>query len=512
VPDRRQQLISSALEGYILALLRMTALRKLRCRLSVRASAAIFAALTVVGFVAGHAQTAATLGQVRKIYVEPFSGKRGAGEIRDEVIDRLKHHSELTVVGSASQADAVLKGSGDIWVSGYIGNNPRAQASNRSPIYSGYLSLTLEGADAQPLWSSMVTPAGSLSSAITFNLADHGAKLLLTAVAHDRESPTPSPNTSIPNAPALRQSHLSGAGATFPAPLYQAWIQSFRQVHPEIHLTYAAVGSEEGIQKLLDKQVDFAASDMPTLPDGAKLQRFATVLGAVVPVYNLSGVDRGLRFTPEILAGIYLGKIIRWDAREIRDVNRGISLPNAPIFVVHRSDGSGTTYAFTEFLSKTSPTWKAAVGVGGTTQWPTGSGATGNDGVASLVQKTPNSIGYVELTYAIQKELSFGAVRNSAGAYAIANLESLAAAAQSAAADPGATLSITDAPGRNSYPITTFTWIVLLDPVQTGERTAVVQMLQWMLTFGQKQSSALGYAPLPRGLASQELKSLAQLK
>ena len=251
---------------------------------------------------------------------------------------------------------------------------------------------------------------------------------------------------------------------------------------------------------------------MPTLPDGAKLQRFATVLGAVVPVYNLAGVDRELRFTPEILAGIYLGKITRWDAREIRDVNRGISLPNAPIAVVHRSDGSGTTYAFTDFLSKTSPAWKAAVGVGSTAHWPTGSGAAGNDGVASLVQQTPNSIGYVELTYAIQMELSFGAVRNSAGAYVTASLESVAAAAQSAVATPGETSSIIDAPGKTSYPITTFTWIVLPDPVPPGERNGVAQMLQWMLTSGQKQSSALGYAPLPRGVASQELKSLEQLK
>ncbi len=174
-----------------------------------------------------------------------------------------------------------------------------------------------------------------------------------------------------------------------------------------MQLSYAAVGSEKGIEELLDKQVDFAASDVPALPDGAKLQRFATVLGAVVPVYNLRGVDRELRFTPEILAGIYLGKITRWDAREIRDVNRGISLPNAPIAVVHRSDGSGTTYAFTDFLSKTSPAWKAAVGVGSTAHWPTGSGAAGNDGVASLVQQTPNSIGYVELTYAIQHGAEF---------------------------------------------------------------------------------------------------------
>ena len=209
----------------------MSALRKACSRLS--AGVAVATALIAVCAVAVQAQTAATLSQVRKIYVEPFSGKLGAGEIRNEMIERLKHHSELTVVGSASQADAVLKGSGKIWVSGYIGNNPRAQGSSRSPIYNGYLSLTLEGGNAQPLWSSMVTPAGLFSPAITSNLAEHGAKQLLTAVAHDREGAAPSPDASIPNAPAPRQS-LSGAGATFPAPLYQAWIQSYRQLHPEM--------------------------------------------------------------------------------------------------------------------------------------------------------------------------------------------------------------------------------------------------------------------------------------
>ena len=472
---------------------------------------AFAAALALAGGVVVQAQTASTLAQVRKIYVEPFSGKRGADEIRNEVIDRLRHDPALTIVNSASQSDAVLKGNGEIWISGYIGNNPRAQASNRSPIYSGYLSLTLEGVNAQPLWSYLVTPAGSFSGAITSSLAGHGAKLLLTAVAHDKESGASSANASIPNATTAQQS-LKGAGATFPAPLYQAWIESFRQIHPEIHISYDGVGSEEGIQRLLDKQIDFAASDAATSPPGAMLQRFATVLGAVVPIYNLSGIDHELRFTPEILAGIYLGKITRWDAPEIRAVNHGLNLPNAPIAVVHRSDGSGTTYAFTDFLTKTSPAWKAAIGLGTTVRWPVGTGAVHNDGVAALVEKTPNSIGYVELTYAIQNELSFGSVRNAAGAYITASLESVAAAAQSASATSGATPSITDAPGKTSYPIASFTWIVLPEPVSVSGRIAITQMLQWMLTSGQKLSSALGYAPLPHELANRELQSLTQLK
>ena len=473
-------------------------------------SAFLWAGMACSG-VASLAQGASTLAQVKKIYVEPFVGKRGTTEIRNEVIDRLRHDRGLTVVNNAAQSDAVLKGTGDIWISGHISNNPRAHSSNSSPVYSGYLSLTLEGGDSQPLWSSLVTPNNSPSGAITYNLADHGAKLLLAAVARDRANGSAVASRSIPNGTVAQQS-LRGAGATFPAPLYRAWIESYRHIHPGVHISYDAVGSEEGIERLVGKKVDFAASDIATTQPGTQLQRFATVLGAVVPVYNLPGLDRTLRFTPEILAGIYLGKITRWNAAEIRNINQGLSLPNAPITVVHRSEGSGTTYAFSDFLSKTSPEWKAAIGAGSTVQWSTGTGAAGNDGVAELVEKTPNSIGYVELTNAIQHELSFGQVRNAAGVFVSASLESVAAAAQASLASAGTTLSITAAPGKTSYPIATFTWIVVPETVPEADRNAIVQMLQWMLTAGQKQSSALGYQPLPRELANRELQSLSQIK
>jgi len=497
----------------LVRLFAMIASQKL-CR-SLRRLISATIALSLVCLISGtsRAQSAATLAQVHKIYVEPFSGKRGAQEIRNEVVDRLKHDPALTLVASAAQSDAVLRGNGEIWTTGYISNNPRASASNRSPVYSGYLSLTLEGGDAQPLWSYLVTPSGSFSSAITSNLADHGARLLLTAVAHEKGSSGSAASSITPALTAqTAQTTLKGAGSTFPAPLYQTWIQSFHQLHPEIGLTYEAVGSEQGVQRLVDRQIDFAGSDVPTSPPGTALQRFATVLGAVVPIYNLPGVDRELRFTPEILAGIYLGKITHWDDPGIRAVNHGLSLPNAAIAVVHRSDGSGTTYAFTDFLTKTSPAWKSAIGACSTAPWPVGAGAAGNDGVAALVQQTPYSIGYVELTYAIQRELSFGSVRNSAGAFITANLESVAAAAQSAALASDVALSITNAPGKAAYPIASFTWIVLPAPVPAGERNAIAQMLQWMLTSGQKQSSALGYASLPHELASRELQSLSQLK
>jgi phosphate ABC transporter phosphate-binding protein len=366
----------------------------------------------------------------------------------------------------------------------------------------------------QPLWSYLITPGtGSLSGAITTDLGSRGAKLLMTAVGQGKTTTHTGPASSAEGAtPSTTKQTLKGGGATFPAPLYQEWFQTFRQIHPEIDIVYDPVGSEEGMRRLLVGKTDFAASDVPASPEGVTLQRFATVLGAVVPIYNLKNVGRELRFTPEILAGIYLGKISRWDDPAIHAVNRGLSLPNAPIAVFHRSDGSGTTYAFTDFLSHTDPAWKSAVGSGSTVSWPAGIGAEGNSGVASQVERTPNSIGYVELTYAVQHELSFGSVRNAAGNFVSANLETVAAAAHSAtgARDPAGVIG--NPPGSNSYPIYSFTWIVLPMPVATDHRSAFEQLLRWMLTSGQKQCSALGYAPLPRELASRELEALVQLK
>jgi phosphate ABC transporter phosphate-binding protein len=468
--------------------------------------------LIAVAGAVSQAQSATSLSQVHKIYVEPFSGRRGANEIRDSVIGQLKHDPSLTLVPTADQADAVLKGNGEIWTTGYISTNPRDPGGSRSPVYTGYLSLTLEGGKGQALWSYLVTPTGSLSAGITSNLAGHGARLLVTAVSREKgaKAAAPSSDNASPTPSEARET-LKGAGSTFAAPLYQSWIESFHQLHDEIHITYSPVGSEKGIEDLLAKQVDFAASDVPPSSTGETLQRFATVVGAVVPIYNIDGLDRTLRFTPEILSGIYLGKIARWNDPAIRAANKGANLPDTPITVVHRADGSGTTYAFTDYLTKTSAEWKA-IGAGATVQWPVGSGATGNDGVAAKVQQTPNSIGYVELTYAIQHELSYGSVRNAAGNFITANLESVAAAAKSTAVSTESLASISNSPGKDAYPIASFTWIVLPAPVPGNDRSALVQLLQWMLTSGQKQSSALGYTPLPKDVAARELQSIAQLK
>jgi len=454
---------------------------------------------------AARAQAAESLAQVRKIYVEPFTGKRGAEDIRLEILHRLKHDSALQIVPEVANADAVLNGTCEIWTKGHIGNNPRASAADGRPVYGGYLLVSLRGNDARTLWSYLVTPGKFGSSAITSDLAGQAADLLASAVISSRKAGPPSVVVPIGEVVTLH-----GAGATFPAPLYQAWIQSFEQLHPETRITYEAIGSEQGMQRLKDRQVDFAASDIPersteSASGASAYRRYATTLGAVVPIYNLPSLDRQLRFPPDILAGIYLGKIVRWNDARIRAANKGADLPDTPISVVHRSDGSGTTYAFTDFLARTSQEWKATLGAGSTIDWPIGKGATGNDGVAAQVRQTENSIAYVELTYAIQNDLNYGSVANAAGVFVSATLDSVAAAAQTAG-DTAA--SIANAPGKSSYPISSFTWIVL----PADAPPALIAMLRWMLGPGQRQCSSLGYAPLPRDLVARELQAIARLR
>ncbi len=313
---------------------------------------------------------------------------------------------------------------------------------------------------------------------------------------------------------------MKGAGATFPAPLYQIWFQLFQEEHPNLHINYDAVGSEEGIQRLQAHKVDFAASEMP-LSDAemekthARFLHVPVVLGAVVVIYNVKGVRRDLNFTPDILSGIFLGKIRKWNDPEIRRLNRGAVLPDADIVVVHRSDGSGTTFVWTDYLSKISPQWKASVGAGTTVPWPAGIGAERNDGVASAVQKTLNSIGYVEFIYALQHELSFGSVRNSAGNFVKASISSVTAAAATMGDSQGQDfrVSITNPPGGAAYPIATYTWILL--PAQSEDKTkkdALTELLRWVLTSGQKKCSALGYSPLPPEVAKRALESFAATK
>jgi phosphate transport system substrate-binding protein len=310
---------------------------------------------------------------------------------------------------------------------------------------------------------------------------------------------------------------LNGAGATFPYPLYQKWIASFAQKFP-VTINYRPTGSGAGIQALRKGEVDFAATDAPLTDQQIStfqppVRHIPTVVGGVVPIYHLDGVIRDLHFTPEILSAIYLGKIRRWDDPLIKSANRGISLPSKDIVVVHRSDGSGTTYIWTDYLAKISPEWKASVGSGAEVKWPLGMSASGNDGLADLVSKTPNSIGYVEFIYALQAHLSYGSVRNSAGRFVEANLNSLslAAAAFTPAGENDLRASITNAPGAGAYPIAAFTYFLIPQTFSTTAKAKVMaSFLDWALTSGQKQSAALGYAALPEATARRALDAVGE--
>jgi phosphate transport system substrate-binding protein len=309
---------------------------------------------------------------------------------------------------------------------------------------------------------------------------------------------------------------LTGAGATFPYPLYQKWIAAFTEKFPSAVISYNASGSGAGIDALRKGEVDFAASDAP-LSDAQlaafprKVRHIPTTVGGVVPIYHLEGRIRDLRFTPEILAGIYLGRITRWDDPLIKLANRGAGLPARRIVVVHRVDGSGTTYVWTDYLAKISAEWRSSIGVSTGVPWPVGMGASGNEGVANLVAKTADSIGYVEFIYALQSHLSYGAVRNASGRFVPADLSSLPAAASAFQPPRPDDLrgSITNAPGAQSYPIAAFTYFIVPENFADAEKTKNMSaFLHWILTSGQKQSPSLGYAALPDAVAGQAIRSI----
>jgi phosphate transport system substrate-binding protein len=316
---------------------------------------------------------------------------------------------------------------------------------------------------------------------------------------------------------------INGAGATFPYPLYGQWFDAFESTHRGIDIDYRPVGSAQGVAQLLAGAVDFGASDMPLSGDqmaeaSAKLKttvlHFPMVLGAAVPAYNLPGVSGELNFTPEALGGIFLGSIRKWDDPAIARSNPGLKLPSNTIVVIHRAEGSGTTFCWTDYLSKAVPEWKKRVGMGATVSWPVGTAARGNDGVAALVKQTPYAVGYVELTYAMLNGIPFGRVRNSAGVSVRADLASVAAAAASAGARIPShfRVSIADAPGPQAYPISTFTWfLVPANGPNPAARKALVAFLHWALTDGQAMAAPLHYAPLPKELAAREIEALAAI-
>lgn len=307
---------------------------------------------------------------------------------------------------------------------------------------------------------------------------------------------------------------ITGAGATFPYPIYSKWFDAYSKVHPDVRINYQSIGSGGGIRQITQKTVDFGATDGPMKDDQlekapGKILHIPTVLGAVVPVFNVEGV-RDLRFDGKVLADIFLGKVRRWNDPALKALNPAAALPDAPITVVHRADGSGTTYCFVDYLSKVSPEWAEKVGRGTSVQWPVGLGGKGNEGVAGTVRQTPNSVGYVELIYAEHNKIAHGAVRNRAGKFVKASMESVSAAAAGAAKDMPADyrVSITDAPGEKSYPISTFTWLLVYEenPGRKGE--ILKDFLAWMLNDGQKMAPQLGYAPLPANVRRMVLQTI----
>ncbi len=313
---------------------------------------------------------------------------------------------------------------------------------------------------------------------------------------------------------------INGAGATFPYPIYSKWFDEYHKAHPDIQINYQSVGSGAGIRQLLSGTVDFGASDGPMSDEQLaqakiKVLHFPTVLGADLPTYNIPGVSAELKFTPETLAGIFLGTITKWNDPAIARDNPGVNLPAKDIVVVHRSDGSGTTYIWTDYLSKVSETWKTKVGKGTSVNWPVGLGGKGNEGVAGLIKQTPNSIGYVELIYAVQNKLPYGRVRNAAGNFIQADLSSVSAAAAAAAKSmpDDFRVSITNAEGKNAYPISSFTWLLVPARIQDPRKSeAITGFLRWMLKDGQKYADPLAYAPLPREVIEKEIKAIAQVQ
>jgi phosphate transport system substrate-binding protein len=317
---------------------------------------------------------------------------------------------------------------------------------------------------------------------------------------------------------------INWAGATFPDPMYSKWFDEYHKKNANLQINYQSIGSGGGIKQVTEGTVDFGATDGPMNDDQLKafqekhgfgILHFPTVLGAVVPTYNIPGVDAALNFTPEALAGIFLGKVTKWNDPVIADANKGVKLPAEDIVVVHRADGSGTSYCWTDYLSKVSDEWKTKVGKGTSVNWPVGLGGKGNEGVTGTIKNTPNSIGYVELIYAESNKIPYGNVKNSAGAFVKGSLAAVSAAAAGAAKNmpDDFRVSITDAPGKTSYPISTFTWLLIPEKFSdAAKRDALKGFLKWALADGQNYAESLSYAKLPKEVVSKELKAINKVQ
>jgi phosphate transport system substrate-binding protein len=309
-------------------------------------------------------------------------------------------------------------------------------------------------------------------------------------------------------APADAQMLMNGAGATFPYPIYSKWFDEYTKVDPEVRFNYQSIGSGGGIRQITERTVDFGATDGPMTDEllkkaPAELLHIPTVLGAVVATYNLPGQPK-LNFTGDVLADVFLGKLTKWNDDRIKALNPSVSLPNQPIIVVHRSDGSGTTFIWVDYLSKVSSEWAQKVGKGTSVNWPVGVGGKGNEGVAGQVKNTPGALGYVELAYAINNKLSAAAIKNQAGKFIDATIESTTAAAAAASLPEDFRVSLTNAPGDQAYPVASFTWLLVYrDQANEAKGKALVKFLWWAIHEGQKYPSTLLYAPLPAPVVKQ---------
>ncbi|HXT01815.1 MAG TPA: phosphate ABC transporter substrate-binding protein PstS [Elusimicrobiota bacterium] len=318
-------------------------------------------------------------------------------------------------------------------------------------------------------------------------------------------------------APAFAQvATLTGAGATFPFPVYSKWFDEYHKVKPDLQINYQSIGSGGGIRQLTEKTVDFGASDGPMTDEqiqkaGGAVLHLPTVLGADVPAFNVEGVSE-LKLDGPTLAGIFLGTIAKWNDPALVKLNPGAKLPDAAITVVHRSDGSGTTYCFTDYLSKVSKEWATKVGKGTSVNWPVGLGGKGNEGVMGLVKQNPNSIGYVELIYAMQNGVPYAAVKNKAGKFLKASVEGVTAAAAGVKMPKDYRVSITDASGPKAYPISTFTWLLVYPKNPDAKGEQIKAFLRWMLKDGQRMAPALGYAPLPAVVKAKVAKTVETIQ
>jgi phosphate transport system substrate-binding protein len=318
---------------------------------------------------------------------------------------------------------------------------------------------------------------------------------------------------------AAQNVQINGAGATFPYPLYSKWFDEYHKLHPNVAINYQSIGSGGGIRQITNQTVFFGATDGPMTNEQlqaapGKILHFPTVLGADVPVYNIPNV-KDLKFSGPLLADIFLGKVTKWNDPAIAKLNAGVTLPGTNITIVHRAEGSGTTYIWVDYLSKVSPEWKTKVGVSTAVKWPTGVGGQGNEGVDGLVSQTPGAIGYVELIYALQTKIAYGSVQNMAGEFVTASEQSVTAAAAAAAGQmpPDFRVSITNAPGKGAYPISSFTWLLLYEtPKDKNQSKIMVEFLKWALSDGQKFAGPLGYAPLPAEVVKLELAALQRVK